>query len=214
MSKVPDRIGSVEFKAILPPYLEDELITLINSWFPDQYYTLEVGMTKTTIILAADNDWVYKIPHNGIYVPICKEFDGIPQHMYFSYLKDNSLKQEFSFYLGIPEKLKPFFLKVFPYMHEDTLEIYRQERVEVLPENIPEMPLPSILTSKIKFHIPSFWVNRAIQKTDLDTVIELVDYLNENEDISQDLNPNNLGINKYGFPVILDYSGLYSIVED
>ena len=45
---------------------------------------------------------------------------------------------------------------------------------------------------------------------DVEEDSELIDYLNEHSEISQDLDNSNLGITKKGLPVIVDYSGFYS----
>ena len=214
--KVPKNIGSIEFKAVLPPHLEDELILLINSWFPNKNYNLEVGMTKTTIIFKEDDEWVYKIPHNGIYIPISAGFNKESSQMYFSRLKENACEKERIFYSCLPsDNIKKYFLKIYKWKRLDGITLYVQNKVQILPEEAMDYgELPWYLKDKIKFDISTFWINRAIEKNGVDSVVDLVDYLNNNLDVTEDLSPSNLGIDKNGNPVIIDYSGFYSCVDE
>lgn len=214
--KVPKRIGSIEFKAILPPYLEDELILLINSWFPNRDYNLGVGMTKTTIIFKDNDKLVYKIPHNGIYIPVCKEFDGTPKIMTFSYFKEDACEKEVLFYYNLPtDNLKKYFLRLDKYEIKNGIRVYAQKKVQVLPESILDsrIEMPWYLKD-YGIDIPVFWVQSAIYKHGKESVIELFDFLSQNMDIAKDLCPSNLGVDDCGNPVIVDYSGFYSYYDE
>lgn len=212
--KEPKNIGSIEFKAILPPALEDELILLINSWFPDKYYKLESGMTKTTIVFATE-DYVYKIPHNGIYVPLCEKFDDIPTKMYFSKLKENACEKERWFYLNIPDYLKKFFLSIDKYEIKGShISLYKQEKVGILAENMPEMPVSDTLQNLLEFNISTYWLNRAVAKYGFEDTKDFILFMNDHLDIAKDLCNSNLGMTKECKPVVVDYSGFYSYVDE
>lgn len=72
------------------------------------------------------------------------------------------------------------------------------------------MPL-LMLRDRLKYKISSFWLERAIERYGIESVLLLVDFLNDNKNIAIDLNTDNLGFDDCGNPIIVDYSGLYSI---
>lgn len=213
----PQYIGSIEGKAILPPSLEDEIILTVNSWFPNVFYSIEVGMTKTTIIPEIGN-YVYKIPHNGVYIPTI-ETKEISPIMYFKPLEKDACKYEQRFYVKIPDKIRKFFLPLDvwdkkPQKKGPFITIYCQSKVNVMTEQFDrDEPNPdNEIKEYFKRHFPSYenisryWFNRAIEKYGEEAVIDLFVFLQVNK--IEDLDYSNLGITKNGDPVIIDYGGI------
>lgn len=203
---IPKDMGSIDCKGILPEWLEDELIYCVNNWdiTTDSNYKIEPGMTKTTIIYP-NYQYVFKIAHKGVYVPKCKEFDGEVKEYIFKQLKHNSCEEEIRHRFAMPVDISDFFLKV----NKINNDIYFQEKVKIVPENM-EYKIKSYYDKELNFEICTYWLDLAYKKNPKSKVDDLIDYLNEHSEISQDLDNSNLGITKKGLPVIVDYSGFYS----
>jgi hypothetical protein len=71
--------------------------------------------------------------------------------------------------------------------------------------------IPNIILNALSFDISHYWLNLAIYKYGIASVLDLIHFLNNNLSIAKDLSNNNLGVDSYGNPVIVDYSGFYSV---
>lgn len=216
MDKVymPEKFGSIEFKAVLPPYLEDELITVLNQLFPNQWYDLKVGMTKTTVVFP-ELPYVIKIPHNGIYIQKVRCFDDIPTELEYREFKVNYCEEEQNLFLNyeVPRLIARFFLPLSSILiqKDPDIKVYMQGKAIMLEDKwVSNLQywLPPEIKDLNKYDIPSYWLSEAIEKYGLECCKELLSFLILNPNISEDLSVENLGfIND--FPVITDYAGLY-----
>lgn len=131
---IPKHIGTIQGKGVHPPFLEDELILLLNYFFPNQIYKFDAGMTKTTVIVTSDENWVYKFPHNGIYKVVDGDYDDISAKYYFEDLKDNACLLEINTYNSLPSNLKRYFLPLFKYQKIGNFCLYKQKRATILSQ--------------------------------------------------------------------------------
>ena len=213
---IPEKLGSIEFKAVLPPDLEDKLIIAINNWFPDTNYDLKTGMTKTTILFKDNRPYVIKIPHQGVYTPTVKCFDDIPTNFKYHKLKENYCEKELNLFINyaIPATIGGFFLPIFPTylsLNPDVI-VYLQTKAKML-EDMAEKDkiyfIPNSIKDLNKLDIPTYWLYKAIETYSVATCKKLLIFLNENPEISKDLSCENLGFVGDKYPVITDYAGIF-----
>jgi hypothetical protein len=212
---IPKNFGSIEFKAVLPPWVEEELIIALNKVFPNKNYNLYVGMTKTTVVFDDDEYYVLKIPHSGVYVPKCEKFDDIPTELVYHSFQVNYCKKEEIIRHQLPPEIMPFFLEIEPF--KDNPKVFIQKRAEMLTDRMKtkeyvNSTISRVLASYVHTDLSHYWVGKAASIYGLTKVKGLLYFLERNPELSSDLSNENLGFIGEK-PVIVDYAGVYDYVR-
>ena len=211
---MPEQLGSIEFKAVLPTFLEDELIIALNKLFPNQWYDIKTGMTKTTVVFP-ELPYVFKIPHNGVYISKVKHFDDVPTELEFRAFKKDYCKEESNFYINyeVPRSIAKIFLPIsqISLQKDPDIVFYIQGKALMLEDKWTkdlQCWLPQEIKDLNMYDIPSVWLEKVINIFSIKECKDLLNFLIKYPEIAEDLSCENLGFIN-GFPVITDYAGLY-----